>query len=150
MLTPSTAYEPLDSGLPNVEPLFDFSSCSSNAHVNVGIQYQARIPAFNPNKEDAKLHYRSERADRVWCPSILERLTFPNQEDARKCKAIVNSKRKMNMLKELDLYIELSTRFVFSIFLVLLVFLVLRELLLLPVCYSMNSIHLFQTLSIQF
>lgn len=113
--TPSTAYEPLDSSLPNAETTFDFSThnySSSNAHVNVGVQYQARIPAFNPNREDAKL--RSDRADRLWCPSILDRLTYSNDDETRKCKAIMSSKRRTSLLKEFDLYIELSSRLVFG------------------------------------
>ena len=111
--TPSTAYEPLDSCLPNVETTFDFSTYSNssvNAHVNIGVQYQARIPAFNPNKKDARLHYRNERADKVWSPSILDNLTSSNGilDDSKQCKAITNSKRKINMLKELELYLELA------------------------------------------
>ena len=110
--TPSTAYEPLDSCLADEENAFDFSSYSTNAHVNVGKQYQARIPTFNPNKEDAKLHYRNERADKVWSPSVLDKITNSSNQDsnnnARQCKVIAHSKRKTNLVKELELYLELS------------------------------------------
>lgn len=110
--TPATAYEPLDSCLPDVEPTFDFSSYSSaNAHVNVGTAYQARIPAFNPNKEEAKLHYKNEKADKVWDPRILDNLTFSsnNNDEFRQFRSATGSKKKANQTKkDLDLYLDLS------------------------------------------
>lgn len=63
--TPKTAYE----------PDIDFQSIPETdiqPHVNVGSQFQARIPEFNPEKETALEKYKDERADIVWDPSIAE------------------------------------------------------------------------------
>jgi len=63
--TPKTAYE----------PDIDFHSIPETdiqPHVNVGAQYQARIPEFNPDRESAMDRYRDEKADIVWDPSIIK------------------------------------------------------------------------------
>jgi hypothetical protein len=69
--TPKTAYE----------PDIDFQSIPETdiqPHVNVGSQFQARIPEFNPDKETALEKYRDERSDLVWDPSLTE---LPNLSD---------------------------------------------------------------------
>ena len=70
--TPMTAYEPF----PEFAAAFDSERGSEGdvlPHVNVGPNYQARIPAFICDKESAKDKYRCEKADIVWDPSVVER-----------------------------------------------------------------------------
>ena len=62
--TPTTAYEPFDCEIPETD---------IQPHVNIGPNFQARIPAFNKNKDEAK--YRSEKADKVWDPTVAGTLT---------------------------------------------------------------------------
>lgn len=67
--TPMTAYEPF----PEFATSFDSERNSEGEiqpHVNVGPNYQARIPAFNSDRESAKEKYKYEKADLVWDPSI--------------------------------------------------------------------------------
>lgn len=69
--TPMTAYEPF----PEFATSFDSERSSEGdilPHVNIGPNYQARIPAFIGDKESARDKYRQEKADLVWNPSILE------------------------------------------------------------------------------
>lgn len=68
--TPMTAYEPF----PEFAASFDSERSSEGdilPHVNVGPNYQARIPAFIPDRQSAKEKYRYEKADMVWDPSII-------------------------------------------------------------------------------
>lgn len=67
--TPTTAYEPFDCEIPETD---------IQPHVNIGPNFQARIPAFNKNKDEAK--YRQEKADLVWDPSLAESLTDADLE----------------------------------------------------------------------
>jgi hypothetical protein len=62
--TPTTAYEPFDSEVPETD---------IQPHVNIGPSFQARIPAFNRNRDEAK--YRTEKADLIWDPIVAESLT---------------------------------------------------------------------------
>lgn len=62
--TPTTAYEPYDCEIPETD---------IQPHVNIGPTFQARIPAFNKNKDEAK--FRKEKADLVWDPTLADSLT---------------------------------------------------------------------------
>nr|XP_046909511.1 probable serine/threonine-protein kinase DDB_G0282963 [Dermatophagoides farinae] len=58
--TPTTAYE----------PEYDIPTTDIQPHVNIGPQFQARIPTFNPNR--MKMDYKSERAILLWSPTVLD------------------------------------------------------------------------------
>lgn len=69
--TPKTAYEPeFETVIPETD---------MQPHVNVGPQFQAKIPAFiGDKKPDPKNRYKGERADLIFDPQILESIP---QED---------------------------------------------------------------------
>ncbi|CAG2161919.1 unnamed protein product, partial [Oppiella nova] len=71
--TPTTAYEPYDCEIPETAYETDIQP-----HVNIGPSFQARIPAFNKNKDEAK--YRTDKGDLVWDPSVAESLTADDIE----------------------------------------------------------------------
>jgi len=83
--TPTTAYEPFDCEVPETD---------IQPHVNIGPSFQARIPAFNQNRDEAK--YRADKADLVWDPTIVESLTEEDIEsylDLSCCACVPGSGR---------------------------------------------------------
>ncbi|OTF79488.1 rest corepressor (corest)-like protein [Euroglyphus maynei] len=58
--TPTTAYE----------PEYDIPATDIEPHVNIGSQFQARIPTFNANR--MKIGDKSDRAILLWSPTILD------------------------------------------------------------------------------
>ncbi|KAH9417229.1 Metal ion binding [Dermatophagoides pteronyssinus] len=69
--TPTTAYEEL------VE-LDDIPTTDIQPHVNIGPQFQARIPTFNPNRIKM-INNKSDRAVLIWNPTILDDKQIDNE-----------------------------------------------------------------------
>lgn len=61
--TPKTAYEPYEINIPTTD---------IQPHVNIGPNYQARIPEFNRNR--SKIYSKSEKAVLCWNPNVLKKI----------------------------------------------------------------------------
>lgn len=62
--TPTTAYEPYEYDIPQTD---------IQPHVNIGPNFQARIPAFNHNRNDVK--YKLDKDNLLWDPTVLDNIS---------------------------------------------------------------------------